>query len=62
MFKTTLDLADGQITLAMFERMYNINGHTTNEYYSQILSVGFGVVQPGNMATEEVRPDGVLLQ
>jgi hypothetical protein len=61
LFKTTLDLADGQLTQAMFERMYEINGHSMNQNYAKILSVGYG--EAGSVKlVEESRPDGVSLQ
>lgn len=61
LFKTTLDLADGQLTQAMFERMYEMNGHAMNRYYANILSVGYGNSEPVEVAAEP-RPDGVMLQ
>lgn len=41
LFKTTLDLADGLLTQAMFERMYLLNCGVMNEHYGQIWSVGY---------------------
>jgi len=62
LFKTTLDLCDGQLTQTMFERMHNLNGHTFSRFFAQILSVGFnGAVETG-LAEAEDRPDGVILQ
>lgn len=61
LFKTTLDLADGQLTQAMFERMYEINSLSMNQYYAKILSVGYGNTDQAEVV-EEVRPDGVMLQ
>lgn len=62
-FKTTIDLADGQMTKAMFERLYEINCVSMNTYYAKILSVGFGELEPEMVAAaEEDRPDGVILQ
>lgn len=61
LFKTTLDLADGQLTQAMFERMYEMNGHAMNLYYAKILSVGYGNTEQA-VVTAESRPDGVMLQ
>lgn len=61
LFKTTLDLADGQLTQAMFERMYVLNGQTMNQYFSQILSVGYGGGKQANDAAED-RPHGLMLQ
>lgn len=62
LFKTTLDLVDGQITKAMFQRMYDFNGHTFNRFFAQILSVGFSGVGETGVADEEDRPEGVMLQ
>lgn len=61
LFKTTLDLADGELTQAMFERMYMLNAQTTNEYFAQILSDGFGELELAE-GSEEPRRDGSLLQ
>ena len=61
LLKTTLDLADGQLTQAMFEQMYETNCHMMNEYYAKILSVGFG--EPGGQSvTDNAKPEGVMLQ
>ena len=60
-FKTTLDLADGQLTQAMFEWIYGINAHTMNQYYAQIMGVGYGA-QSVEIGTSEDRPEGVALQ
>lgn len=61
LFKTTLDLVDGELTQAMFMRMFEINGQTFNKFFAQILGVGFqGVAE--KEAVDKVRPDGVLLQ
>ena len=61
LFKTTLDLVDGELTQTMFERMFEINGHTFNEFFAKILGVGFqGVAEKEPVGN--VRPDGVLLQ
>ena len=60
-FKTAVDLADGQITPIMFERMYGLNACVMNDHYAQILSVGFGgEVQV--KAPAEAIPEGSLLQ
>lgn len=61
LFKTTLDLADGQITQAMFERMYNLNTLTMNEHYGQILSAGYAGGDHA-ISTAENLPEGVMLQ
>jgi len=61
LFKTTLDLADGQLTQAMFERMYMLNGQIMNQYFSQILSVGYGAGEQTNDAAED-RSHGLMLQ
>ncbi|MBI2276858.1 MAG: YbjN domain-containing protein [Dechloromonas sp.] len=61
LFKTTLDLADGVLTQAMFERIYEINGQTMNQYYALIMSVGYGGKLVKAVTAEE-RPDGVVLQ
>ena len=42
LFKTSVDLADSQLTLAMFERMYQLNCQVMNEHYGQIWNVAFG--------------------
>lgn len=62
LFKTTLDLADGQLTQAMFERMYELNGHTMNKHYATLLSVGFGDTGQAKIPAEDTRPEGVMLQ
>jgi len=61
LFKTTLDLADGQLTQAMFERMYMLNGQIMNQYFPQILSVGYGGGEQENDAAAD-RPLGLMLQ
>lgn len=61
LFKTTLDLADGQLTQAMFERMYMLNAQTTNEYFAQILSNGFGELELAE-GSEEPQREGSFLQ
>lgn len=61
LLKTTLDLADGQLTQAMFERMYEINDLVMNQYYAKILSVGYGSTEQVEVAAEP-RPDSVTLQ
>jgi hypothetical protein len=62
LFKTTLDLCDGQLTKTMFERMYDLNGHMFSRDFAKILSVGFSGVGEGGVAEEEDRPEGVMLQ
>lgn len=42
LFKTAVDLADGQLTQAMFDRLYRLNCQLMNEYYGRIWSVAFG--------------------
>lgn len=61
LFKTTLDLADGELTQAMFERMYETNGSVMNGYYAKILAAGYGsdLIVPEAV---ESRPEGVVLQ
>lgn len=44
LFKTAVDLADGQLTQAMFDRLYRLNSRVMNEHYGQIWSVAFGDV------------------
>lgn len=62
LFKTTLDLVDGDLTRAMFKRMFDLNGQTFNEFFAKILGLGFnGAVETG-LAEAEDRPDGVILQ
>jgi len=61
LFKTTLDLADGMLTQAMFERMYLLNGQIMNQYFPQILSVGYGVGEQENDAAAD-QPHGLMLQ
>ena len=62
LFKTTLDLAGGQLTQAMFERAYQLNAQCVNEYYGQILRVGFGDARTQITKTVTHRIDGALLQ
>ncbi|MEF8759174.1 MAG: YbjN domain-containing protein [Candidatus Accumulibacter sp. UW25] len=64
MFKTALDLADGEVTKAMFEQMYEINLSIMNHYFTQILSVGYGGAEEDTKAMEaqEKIPQGVVLQ
>jgi hypothetical protein len=52
MFKTTLDLADVQVTKAIFEQMYVINLSIMNHYFAQILSVGYGGAEEDTKAME----------
>lgn len=59
LFKTTLDLADGQLTQAMFERMYMLNAQIVNEYFAQILSDGFGELELAD-GSEMRRREGSL--
>ena len=62
LFKTSVDLVDGQLTQAMFERMYQLNCQVMNEHYGQIWSVGFGeAIAPGQNAVT-YRLDGTFLQ
>jgi hypothetical protein len=61
-FKTALDLVDGQMTKAMFERLYDLNLSSMNQHYAKILSVGFGELEPEVLAAGEDRPEGVVLQ
>ncbi len=58
MFKTSLDLADGQLTQAMFLQMHQLNCSIINHYFRQILIGGYGGVEE---AEEEV-PEGIVLQ
>jgi len=61
LFKTAVDLADGVLTKAMFERLYMLNCDVMNEFYGEVCSLGFGdvglVVGRG-----ESRPSGMMLQ
>lgn len=62
LLKSLLDLADGQLTNAMFERMYELSILTMNKYYAKILSAGFGELEPEIKAAEQDQPDGVMIQ
>ena len=62
MFKTTLDLADGQLTQEMFERAYQLNAQCVNEYYGQILRVGFGDATTPKIGISTHHLDSTLLQ
>ena len=62
LFKTTLDLADGQLTEAMYKRVYHLNGQCVNEYFGEILRVGFGNAATQITKTMTHRIDGTLLQ
>lgn len=61
LFKTVVDLADGQLTQAMFERMYLLNCQVMNDHYAQIWSVGFGEIGLAESSAED-RPHGLMLQ
>lgn len=62
LFKTTLDLADGQLTKAMFERMYRLNCDVMNEFYGQIWSVGFSEAVSSQVVGANHPVDGTFLQ
>lgn len=61
LFKTTLDLADGELTRAMFERMYLLNGRVMNEHYGQIWNAAFGELVPA-VGCVDHPPQGTMLQ
>jgi len=46
LFKTSLDLADGKLTRAMFERMYELNARAMKDYSQQIMSVAYDAPTP----------------
>lgn len=61
LLKTAVDLADGQLTQAMFERMYLLNSRVMNEYYGQIWNVAFGDVDV-NLEKGQATNAGAFLQ
>ncbi len=61
LFKTAIDLADGQLTQAMFERMYQLNCRGMNEFYGQIWSVAFGGVA-ATLEEEQATNAGAFIQ
>ncbi|MDP2448612.1 MAG: YbjN domain-containing protein [Polaromonas sp.] len=61
LFKTAVDLADGQLTEAMFERMYQLNCQVMNEHYGQIWNIAFGDVDV-NLDKGQVSNAGAFLQ
>ncbi|WP_421955773.1 YbjN domain-containing protein [Polaromonas sp.] len=62
LFKTALDLADGHLTKAMFERMYLLNCQVMNQHYGRIWSVAFGEAVAPGMDVATHRLDGTFLQ
>lgn len=62
LFKTALDLADGQLTQAMFENAYQLNAKCVNQYFGQILRVGFGDAPSPTARAATHHVDGNLLQ
>ena len=62
LFKTSVDLADSQLTLAMFERMYQLNCQVMNEHYGQIWNVAFGDAIAPSLNAITHRLDGTFLQ
>lgn len=61
LLKTAVDLADGQLTKAMFERLYQVNSRVMNEHYGQIWSVAFGDVDV-NLEKGQATNTGAFLQ
>lgn len=60
-YKTCLDLADGVVTPAMFDRMYDLNSRAMNHYYAKILNAGYGELEQPKI-DDEMLPDGAMLQ
>lgn len=61
LFKTAVDLADGQLTQAMFDRLYQLSSRVMNEHYGQIWSVAFGDIDV-NLEKGQATNAGAFLQ
>ena len=61
LFKTAADVADGQLTQAMFERMYLLNCRVMNAHYGQIWRAAFGEIAPLVGCVDD-RPQGTMIQ
>lgn len=61
LFKTAIDLADGELTRQMFWRMYDRNQQVMDQHFTEIAELSLGASWAAHFSAFEI-PDGMTIQ